>query len=114
MSLRRVEPENGTCPDGYEFVHGHKEKSGVYVRDFCRKISKKRIKMSIDMKYPGKTNLKISGRQGIHGARFSQTVDTESLFKGEEGEKFKSIMNADWKDSKQLDFLDDKSKRRNR
>ena len=38
MSLRRVEPINGQCPDGFEYVRGHSEKSGTRVREFCRKI----------------------------------------------------------------------------
>lgn len=44
MSLRRVEPINGQCPDGFEYVRGHSEKSGTRVREFCRKIPEYRLK----------------------------------------------------------------------
>lgn len=44
MTLRRIEPINGICPDGYEYVRGHTEKSGVRVRSFCRKIPEDRMR----------------------------------------------------------------------
>jgi len=37
MPLRRIDPENGNCPEGYEYVRGHRESSGKYVRPFCRR-----------------------------------------------------------------------------
>lgn len=112
LRLNRMEPEGDKCPEGYEYVHGHRETSGKYVRSFCRKIPKKRIKVSLDMKYPGNTDMKLSARQGIHRASVHENISTESLFSGESGEKIKQFMKSDWKKMNDLESLADRRKKK--
>ena len=43
----RVAFQDPRCPDGYEYVQGHVEKTGKYVKPFCRKrgnVGRKRIR----------------------------------------------------------------------
>ena len=94
--MRKIEPNGRMCPEGYEYVHGHDEK-GIHVRSYCRKISKKRIKFMIDMKYPGNTTVKASVRQGFQYESESVTVPTESLFNGENGKQLQDMMSENWK-----------------
>lgn len=108
MKPNRMEPESGHCPEGYEYVHGYKENRRSYVRPFCRKIPKKRIKLKVDIRYPGKTTVSASMRQGWHGNSISETVPTEALFSGEDGKELEKLMDADWKDSTNIKFIPNK------
>lgn len=115
IRLNRIEPDrNDKCPVGYEYVHGHREHSGKYVRDFCRKIPPKRIKLNFDMKYPGETKVKVSARQGIHGFSESMNVDTEELLDqmGEQGKDMRKFMASDWKKGNEFGKLEDKGRKR--
>ena len=95
--MRKIEPIGISCPDGYEYVHGHNEK-GIHVRSYCRKISKKRIKVMVDMKYPGNTTVKASIGQGFRHESESVTVPTESLFgNGDIGKELQDRMSQNWK-----------------
>ncbi len=102
----RKEPDGDHCPEGFEYVHGHRESDGRYVRSFCRKIPKKRIKLVFDMKYPGNTTMKISGGQGIHRIREKETLPTENLFEGKPD--MMKFMNSDWTDTKEMDAFSDR------
>lgn len=114
LRLNRIDPERDQCPEGYEYVHGHKERNGKYVRSFCRKIPRKRIRLSVDIRYPGNTSAKLSARQGLHGTSFTQEVPTESLFAGEDGKKMRQLLDSDWKDSNELKALSGKLEERKR
>ncbi len=96
--MRKIEPIGTSCPEGYEYVHGHDEK-GIHVRPYCRKIrmmSRKRIKMKFDMRYPGNTTIKASVREGFRHASASATVPTDSLFTGEQGKQLQDMMGDKW------------------
>ena len=108
MKHSRIEPEAGECPEGYEYVRGHWENRKSYVRPFCRRIPKKRIKLKVDMRYPGNTTVTASARQGWHGASVSETVPTESLFNGEDGKVLEKILDSDWKDLNEMKFITEK------
>ena len=115
MRFGRTKPESGYsypsghCPEGYEYVHGYRD-GKKYVRPFCRKIPKKRVKLSVDVRYPGNTKVKVSARQGWHGGSVSETVPTESLFNGEDGKELREVLDSDWKDLKEMKVLTEKKK----
>jgi hypothetical protein len=94
--MRKIEPTGlHQCPEGYEYVNGHEEK-GIHVRPYCRKISKKRIKMKFDMRYPGNTTITASVREGFKRESASYNVPTDSLFVDEKGKQLQDIMNEQW------------------
>ena len=81
--MRKVDPiGQGRCPEGYEFVHGYKDKSGTYVRPFCRKIRKVSVKLKMTMNYPGETVIKGSVRKGIHKDSATWKGSTEDIMNG--------------------------------
>ena len=113
MSLRKIELINGKCPEGYEYVRGHIEHSGIRVREFCRKIPEKRIKMVMDMRYPGNTKIKISGGQGMKNhISETTTIPTEKFFSGDK--EFRNLLDMDWKnpDEKMIKQLGNKRGRK--
>ena len=92
--MRKVDPiGQGRCPEGYEFVHGYKDKSGTYVRPFCRKMKKVSVKLNMKMNYPGETTIKGSVRQGFHRETVSWTGSTEALVNS--SKELKDAINGD-------------------
>ncbi len=78
--MRKIEPAHvGECPEGYEYIRGYHEKSGIYVRPFCRKIRKTVVKIKAKIDYPGDTRMTASVRQGLKYSHVSETIPTEDF-----------------------------------
>jgi hypothetical protein len=102
MSFKnKIEPHGMYCPDGYVYVHGHTEGSGIYVKPFCRKLPQKRLKISMDMRYPGDTKIKATATQGLRHKHASFTVPTETILDEIPGgdDSFRELMKEDWNDN---------------
>lgn len=96
--MRKVDPIGpGRCPEGYEYVHSYKDKSGTYVRAFCRKERKTTVKLKMKMEYPGNTKISGSVRQGWRYSHVSETVPTQDILKasGLSESELKSIEGSD-------------------
>ena len=92
--MRKVDPiGQGRCPEGYEFVHGYKDKSGTYVRPFCRKMRKVSVRLNMKMNYPGETTIKGSVRKGFRRETVSWTGSTDDLVNS--SKELKDAINGD-------------------
>ncbi len=97
--MRKIDPLGpGRCPEGYEYVHGYKDRTGTYVRPFCRKITRKRLNIKMSIDYPGNTKIKFSAKEGFHGKSGKISVPTESLFTGDNGKQLEDLLGQDWKE----------------
>lgn len=107
--MRKVMPlRPGVCPEGYEFVHGHNEKSGIRVSDYCRKVSKTKMNLHMKMEYPGKTHIKGTLKMNGMKGHIDTYLDSDTFMSGD---NFNSMEFTKEFDNKLLDEGKKKNRR---